>query len=95
MIECALCRRSVPVAEDHHLVPENRAESPVVQVCTPCHKQVHALFTNEELREKYATVTALRNADRLQSYYRWIRDTDKLDIDVRTARHVRDQRQDD
>jgi len=90
--ECALCRREVPDTEDHHLVPENRAESPVVQVCPPCHDQLHALFTNEELRETYHTVRALREADRMQGYYRWIEGTGKLDIDVRTSNRVRERR---
>ena len=94
---CALCRRRVPderiddpaVIQDHHLIPENRAESPTTTLCRPCHEQVHALFTNEELRKSYDTVEALRDADRLAGYLDWIRGTDKLDIEVRTSDHVR------
>lgn len=94
---CALCRRSIPheripdpaVVQEHHLIPENRAESPTVDLCRPCHEQIHALFTNEELRESYDTIEALRNAHRLEEYIEWIRTTDKLEIDVRTSDHVR------
>jgi len=97
---CGLCRRQIPderitdpqVIQEHHLWPERRAESPTVMLCRPCHKQVHALFTNDELREDYDTVAALRRADRLQEYLAWIRGTNKLDIQVTTSNDVRRRR---
>jgi len=97
---CALCRRVVPdgriddpqVVQEHHLRPEERATSPTVMLCRPCHDQVHALFTNAELRETYDTVEALRAADRTRGYLDWIRGTEKLDIDVATSDRVRDRR---
>ena len=87
---CALCQRIVPderiddpqVVQEHHLRPERRAESPTVLLCRPCHDQIHAVFTNDELREEYDTIEALREADRLADYIEWIRGTDKLDIEV-------------
>jgi len=97
---CALCRRVIPderiadpqVVQEHHLRPERRAESPTVMLCRPCHDQIHAVFTNEELREEFDTVDALQSADRLRGYLDWIRRTEKLDIDVRTSNRVRDRR---
>jgi 5-methylcytosine-specific restriction protein A len=85
---CELCGRVVPderiddprVVQEHHLRPEERAESPTAMLCRPCHDQIHAVFTNEELREEYDTIEALRAADRLSEYLEWIRGTDKLDI---------------
>lgn len=90
---CVLCRRVIPderiadpqVVQEHHLWPERRAESPTVTLCRPCHKQIHALFTNEQLREEYDTVEALEGADRLQGYLDWISGTEKLDINVETS----------
>jgi len=97
---CALCRRRIPVealddteaVQTHHLRPERRAESPTVDLCRPCHDQIHALFTNAELREEYDTTAALRDAERLADYLDWIRGTDKLDVDTRTSDHVRERR---
>ena len=97
---CALCRRRIPTeriddpgaVQEHHLRPERRAESPTVELCQPCHDQIHALFTNEELRESYDDVESLRAADRLAGYLEWIRSTDKLDTDVRTSDRVRRRR---
>ena len=94
MGECVLCRRRGPdlPTERHHLRPERRAESPVVEVCSPCHDQLHALFTNEELREQFDSAAALREADRMAEYLSWIRGTKKTDISVETSGHVRDRR---
>jgi hypothetical protein len=97
---CALCRRQFDDAaiddprafQEHHVVPENRADSPTVTLCRPCHDQVHALFTNEELRTSYDTVEALREADRLTGYLSWIRTTAKLDVPTETSGHVRERR---
>lgn len=97
---CALCRRVIPdeaiddpqVVQEHHLRPEERATSPTVMLCRPCHDQVHAVFTNDELRADYDTIEALRGADRLEEYVAWIRGTDKLDIRVTTSTHKRERR---
>lgn len=97
---CALCRRTIPtehiddpqLIQEHHLIPEHRAESPTVLLCRPCHKQVHALFTNAELQADYDTIEALQDADRLAGYLAWIRGTDKVDITVETSHHVSDRR---
>lgn len=91
---CAVCDRYGPdlQLERHHLIPENRRESPVVMVCSPCHDQLHALFTNDELRESYHTVEKLRSAERMEKYLSWIRGTAKRRIDVETSHHVRERR---
>lgn len=94
MGECAVCGRYGPdlPTERHHLIPENRAESPVAEVCTPCHQQIHALFTNDELRDSYHSVEGLREADRMQEYLSWIRGTRRTSIQVETSDHVRERR---
>lgn len=99
---CELCRRIVPVErindpqmiQEHHLIPENRAESPTTTLCRPCHKQIHAVFTNEELRESYDSLEALRDSDRLAEYLEWIRGTDRLDVRIETSDRVRERRTD-
>jgi hypothetical protein len=97
---CALCRRRVPVeclddteaVQQHHLAPVNRAESPTVDRCRPCHDQVHGLFTEAELRESFDDVASLGEADRLAKSLDWIRPTDTLGIDARTSDRVRRRR---
>jgi hypothetical protein len=89
---CALCERTGVPLERHHLVPESRAESPVATVCPPCHRQLHATFTNEELRESYDTVEALRESDRMSAFVSFVSGTDKVDVDVAESEHVRAHR---
>lgn len=96
---CALCRRVVPderiddsqVVQEHHLRPEERATSPTVLLCRPCHDQIHAQFANTELRDTYDSIESLRSADRLTGYIDWIRGTDKLSINVTTSNHIRER----
>jgi hypothetical protein len=61
-------------------------------LCRPCHDQIHAVFSNEQLREGYDTIEALRDADRLADYIEWIRGTDKLEIQVEASERLRDGR---
>jgi hypothetical protein len=59
----------------HHLVPreEGGRHGPVVDLCQPCHSSVHRFLSNRQLASRYATVEALRTAEELQHYLRWIR----------------------
>jgi ribosome-binding protein aMBF1 (putative translation factor) len=88
---CEVCGREVPT-ETHHLHPQNRKESPTADVCTPCHKQLHAVFTNHELRQEYDTPDAIREADRMADFVAWIRKTNKTTIQVSESERVREWR---
>ena len=71
-LTCELCDRPCPKLTEHHLVPRqetkrrskrHRADlGPTIDICPPCHKQVHTLFTNKEL------AADLNSADRLKSH---------------------------
>ncbi|MEM4780348.1 MAG: hypothetical protein QXG03_02095 [Halalkalicoccus sp.] len=85
---CELCGREIETTT-HHLIPKNRKESPTVQLCQPCHRQVHASFTHHELKQEYDTIESLREADRLESFVKWISKTDKTVIRVDESERVR------
>lgn len=90
---CALCGRygdALPMGDQP--IAEHRAESPVVRVCSPCHDQLHALFTSGELIGEHHTVERLRGADRMADYLAWIRGTDETHIEVETSEAVRRER---
>jgi 5-methylcytosine-specific restriction endonuclease McrA len=50
---CELCRRHVPrrLITQHHVKPKSEGgkHSHKTPLCKPCHKQVHATFSNKEL----------------------------------------------
>ena len=72
---CELCRHEYERREltKHHVVPKSRGGTDTVLLCRPCHKQVHALFTEKELEAEYDTLAKLEAAEALQPFLRFIR----------------------
>jgi 5-methylcytosine-specific restriction enzyme A len=74
---CALCERVVPAAliTLHHLLPKERGGKAEHRLpfCRPCHKQVHAMFSNRQLADHYITIDQLRTAPELATFLPWIR----------------------
>ena len=73
--KCALCERDGVLLTEHHLTPREMggASKPTAYLCIPCHKQVHALYTNEELALRLHTVPLLKDDPQLQRYLSWIK----------------------
>jgi len=74
--QCALCRRCVPpqLITLHHLTPKQKggqAEQRIA-LCKPCHKQLHAMFSNKELAREYDSLESLRRSPRLAAFLEWI-----------------------
>lgn len=92
MPECPLCDRAVDGLTRHHLEPKRRKESDVVEICEPCHDQIHAVFTHHELRQRYDSLEALRESDAIQRFVAWLRDHDPDTVDVDSSERVREWR---
>lgn len=59
----------------HHLTPRELGGShkEMVNLCIPCHKQIHHLFTNRELVVLGLTsIEALKSDPKISSYLNWI-----------------------
>ena len=84
---CGLCGRSVPrrLITLHHLKPKQKGGKAEdrTPLCRPCHKQLHATYSNTDLARIYPTLDALRRAPELQSFLKWIR-KQKPDRNFRT-----------
>jgi 5-methylcytosine-specific restriction protein A len=91
MGECAICERAVETTR-HHLTPQNRTESPVAHICDPCHRQIHAVFTNHELKHRFNTVSDLKESAEMRKFASWIRKTNKTRVQVDETAHVSDWR---
>ena len=74
---CSLCERLIPpdLITLHHLKPRERGGKPEhrTPLCKPCHKQLHATYSNKELERNLDSLELLRQADELQPFLRWIR----------------------
>ena len=86
---CEICRHEYDRREltRHHVVPKSRGGTETVLLCRPCHKQVHALFTEKELERDFNTVDALLSAEAMQPWLRFIRKRKPTKrLTVRTAK---------
>lgn len=72
---CELCGRDEVTLTEHHLIPKEMGGTFLVtaMICISCHKQIHALYTNEELAARLPSIEALRADEKLSKYIKWIR----------------------
>jgi len=84
---CELCGRQVAIVTKHHLIPRTRHKnkrnkknfdrdeihSRVLWLCSPCHKNVHAVLTEKELENTYNTVELLAEHPEISKFTDWIK----------------------
>ncbi|WP_226676733.1 HNH endonuclease [Rossellomorea aquimaris] len=72
---CELCARGNVETTVHHLTPKEVGGTflPTAQLCIPCHKQIHSLYTNDELGARLNTIEDLRNDVKIYAFIKWIR----------------------
>ncbi|MDQ3812719.1 MAG: HNH endonuclease [Armatimonadota bacterium] len=77
---CQLCERPVGTLTIHHLVPKSQATKgepiPTAAICSACHRQLHALFTNKQLAREFSSLEELRTDPHVQRFLRWVRQQD-------------------
>lgn len=74
---CPLCARDVPQAliTDHHLKTRRKDKTATEAVCQPCHSQIHALFSNQDLRDERLgldTIEGLKENERMARAIKFI-----------------------
>jgi 5-methylcytosine-specific restriction protein A len=72
---CELCVREYLETTMHHLTPKEMGGTfgPTADLCLACHKQIHALYTNEELAVRLNTIEALRADEKAASFLKRVR----------------------
>ena len=77
---CALCGRDVDKLTEHHLTPRSKLKrgetTPTIYICSACHRQIHALFSNQQLHDEYNSVERLRDEPRMTRFIAWVRKQD-------------------
>ena len=75
MSRCELCEREDVDTTVHHLLPKEMGGTfgPTANLCIPCHKQIHALYTNEEIAARLTTIHKLKEDPQLSRFLKWIR----------------------
>nr|WP_275980370.1 HNH endonuclease [Halalkalibacter alkaliphilus] len=71
---CQLCERDEVEITVHHLTPkeEGGTHLPTVDLCIPCHKQIHAIYTNKEIAFRLMTLERLQGDEQLKKFIKWI-----------------------
>ncbi len=78
-MQCELCEREMEQITIHHLIPRQYAKrkkaetGPTVNICSACHKQIHALFDNKFLAQELNTLEKLKNEPKMQIFLSWIK----------------------
>ena len=78
-MQCELCEREMESLTVHHLIPRQNTKrkkvdpGPTVNICSACHKQIHALFDNKYLARELNTLEKLRNEHQMQKFLSWIK----------------------
>ena len=67
MSRCELCEREDVEITIHHLLPKEMGGTfgPTANLCIPCHKQIHALYTNEEIAARLTSIDQLKDDPQL------------------------------
>lgn len=89
---CELCKRKGVNLTEHHLTPREAGGKslPTALLCTTCHKQIHALFTNKELALNLNTLQKLHDDEKIQRYLKWVeKQPVSAEFTIKKSRHVR------
>ena len=83
MPTCALCEREVKKTTVHHLTPKQKDrrrtrdkladDDYTIELCRACHKQIHSLFTNNELKRDHNTLEKLKANEDVKKFVQWVR----------------------
>jgi len=74
-IICPICSRSIPESQKdaHHLIPKSKGGKSTEYLHQICHKQIHALFNENELAKILNTAELLRNHSDMQTFINWVK----------------------
>ena len=78
-MECQLCTREMKNLTVHHLIPRQHTKrknleiSPTIDICSACHRQIHALFDNKRLAKELNTIEALKAEPQMGKFLAWIK----------------------
>ena len=72
---CPLCGREIPPAEQdaHHFVPKSKGGRETQLLHRICHRQVHALLSENELARQFNTAQALLTHPDVLKFVAWVR----------------------
>ena len=79
--KCQICARALgeeQYCSKHHLVPKSRGgkHTDTILIHNICHRKIHSLFTEKELRDHYNTAEKLIQHEEMIKFIKWVRKKD-------------------
>lgn len=77
-MECELCKREMKRLSVHHLIPRQHTKrkkadpGQTIDICSACHRQIHAFFDNKRLAQELNTIEKLKNERQMQKFLLWV-----------------------
>ncbi|MEW6209615.1 MAG: hypothetical protein AB1631_14705 [Acidobacteriota bacterium] len=100
-----MCKREVRRTTRHHLIPRSRHKSKkkkedldrlelhrVIDICLPCHRNIHAVLTERELEQTYNTVEKLIAYPQVARFLEWVRKQPDTPIRIRSSKAKRERK---
>lgn len=85
MKTCELCKREVERTTKHHLIPRTTHRNKwfrknftkeemhtTVDLCKPCHREIHWQIPEKEMGRHYNTIEKLRNHENVRKFIDWL-----------------------
>lgn len=74
---CELCERKNVDTTVHHLLPKEMGGTFgfTAHLCILCHKQIHALYTNEEIAARLTSIPKLKEDPQLSRFLKMMETT--------------------
>jgi 5-methylcytosine-specific restriction endonuclease McrA len=72
---CPICDRLIPTSQKdaHHLIPRSKGGKSTEFLHKICHKQIHALFNENELAKTFNTAKSLKEHPNMQIFINWVK----------------------
>lgn len=78
-MQCQLCLREFSKLTVHHLIPRQYtrrkgiAIGPTIEICPGCHRQIHVLFSNQQLALELNSLDKLSQNPDMLKFLAWAR----------------------
>ncbi|MBU3543226.1 HNH endonuclease [Polynucleobacter sp. MWH-Loch1C5] len=72
---CPLCGRKMipgPTVDEHHLIPRSQGGKEKFLVHKVCHKKIHRVFSEKELKRVYHTWESLQTHPEMAIFIAWV-----------------------
>lgn len=72
---CPICQREMIAGnsiDEHHLVPKTFKGKETVVIHKVCHRKLHSVFTEREMKNHYHTIERLVEHEEIQKFAKWV-----------------------